>query len=267
MTCAAPRSLTLLVLSVAASLLGCGSRTALLADTGGAGKSEAGLALADGAPGDGALADGLIPRLDAAVRTDATSCTCPPGEVWRRSPCTPTDQLGCGSSCTPGLSGSCSAGYRCDSCGASPACSASSCRPACVLEPAQAVRGGLRLLDTSGPAGDTMIGVQGTNWYVGALFYKVRMAGQELMQDISAMACTVKAIFKNVPPGVHAVEVSQYGGKEPWVLAGFYTALSGVTPGPTVQPGFPCSTGGAPCAAAKPYVCTCMRDGRCGCEK
>jgi hypothetical protein len=97
----------------------------------------------------------------------------------------------------------------------------------------------------------------------------IRMGNEEVMDMSSAQPCSITATFTPPSPGIYAVEVSQYGGGTPWVLAGFYTASGGSIPMPTVQPGYPCATNPAPgdpaCAQAAPYSCACV-SGRCQCQ-
>ena len=92
--------------------------------------------------------------------------------------------------------------------------------------------------------------------------------GGQLAQT-TGQDCATTASFTPPTPGVFAVEVSQYGGTPPWVLAGFYTASGGAPQLPTIEPGYPCPVTPAPgdpgCASATPYACTCVA-GRCQCQ-
>ena len=89
------------------------------------------------------------------------------------------------------------------------------------------------------------------------------------MDQAGPKQCSITATFTPPNPGVYAVEVSQYGGQPPWVLAGFYTASGGSIPPPTIQPGYMCNPNPAPgdpaCAQTAPYSCSCVA-GQCVCK-
>jgi hypothetical protein len=224
---------------------------------------------------DTASPDGLL-KLDQQV-TDAFAadlgpCGCKPGEVWRSHSCLPTTLIGCGPGCDPTNPTSCPANWTCDQWGALACCHCAAAVPACIPKasgPTGPLTGPLRITPTSGIAGQPVkIVVEGAPFYIGALFYMLRMAGEEKM-DVGMKECSVAATFTPSSPGLYAVEVSQYGGQPPWVLAGFYLASGGSIPPPSIQPGYPCKSPAAPgdpaCAQAPPYTCQCL-SGRCACK-
>lgn len=197
---------------------------------------------------------------------------CKPGEVYLMSSCVSSDKLfTCAAPCTAGDPASCPAGEKCDLWGATPCCVCSAAVPACVpLATTGKVSGPLRIYPTTGIAGQKVtLKIEGAPFYIGALFYMARMGKETKMQESPGTDCSFSATFTPPNPGAYAVEVSQYGGGAPWVLAGFFTASGGVSPMPTVQPGFWCSTNPAPgdpaCASAPPYSCSCIA-GRCVCK-
>lgn len=202
---------------------------------------------------------------DGAV-ADA-SCSCPTGQVYRRSSCVPTLELGCGPTCNPADPSGCRSGRRCDKCAASVSCATSSCRPACVPEPViRPLVGPLRLVQTSGAAGQpTALSIEGAQLYVGALFYRARINGSQLTGyvQVGAKPCSARVTFTPSRPGVYTVEISQYGGAGPWVLAGFYTATAGAPAPDRSQPGFPCGSASR-CVQGPGYSCSCVT-GRCRC--
>jgi len=253
-------------LLVGLALAGCNSRTADGGD---------GPAPLDASPNP----DRAVPDLSRVVDTvrdtvaapDQDGCYCKSGEVWLRGSCVPTMKTGtCGPGCDPSDPATCPTGQTCDQWAAAPCCMCAAAVPACVPDATTGAIGGpLRIMPTSGTAGQSVtITVEGAPFYVGALFYLIRMGSEEKMEKQSGH-CTIKATFKPPTPGPYVVEVSQYGGGPPWVLAGFYTASGGSTPMPTIQPGFPCSANPAPgdpaCAQAAPYSCACVAR-RCQCK-
>ncbi len=132
------------------------------------------------------------------------------------------------------------------------------------------IQGPLRFYPTIGVAGQQVtITVQGTPFYIGALFYNLRMGSETKMQEPASKPCAIAGTFTPPNPGLYVVEVSQYGGGPPWVLAGFYTASGASIPPPTIQPGDFCKVNPAPgdpaCASAPPYACGCVA-GRCVCK-
>jgi len=208
---------------------------------------------------------------DLWIGPDLGDCYCKPGEVWRRSSCVPTVELGCGPTCDPADPTSCPTGRTCDQWAAAPCCMCSAAVPACVPTASTGpIAGPLRIQPTSGTAGQPVtITVEGASFYIGALFYMIRMDQDEKMDMSGSKPCSVSATFTPPTPGVHVVEVSQYGGGAPWVLAGFYVASGGMVPMPTIQPGYPCKANPAPgdpaCLQGGAYACACV-SGRCQCK-
>jgi hypothetical protein len=220
--------------------------------------------LPDGAP------DRTTPSADGGGICGAV---CKTDEAYLLNACVATDKLfTCAKRCDPSVPSSCPAGYLCDQWGGPPCCVCSSVVPACVPQPTTGkIVGPLRINPTSGIAGQKVkLNIQGAPFYVGALFYNVRIGSQIIMEEPTGKTCSIGATFTPPNPGVYVVEVSQYGGGgTPWVLAGFYTASGGVIPQPTIQPGDFCKTNPAPgdpaCASASPYKCACV-SGRCVCQ-
>jgi hypothetical protein len=217
----------------------------------------------------------LVPPDFGPPLPDAGFCgvVCKPGEVYLLSPCVATDKLfTCAPGCDPKLPASCasSPGTTCMQWGGTPCCVCSAVVPACVPQPGTGpIKGPLRFSPTSGIAGQKVaLKVSGAPFYVGALFYNIRM-GSEVKPEETGGECTIGASFTPPSPGLYTVEVSQYGGGAPWVLAGFYTASGGSIPQPTIQPGDFCKPNPAPgdpaCASAPPYACSCIA-GRCVCK-
>ena len=250
-------------------LAGCSSRTV---------SNDAGMdgpPWTDGPPGvdmiydrDRGIPDQATPR--DTFPPDADPCYCPPGQVWLRSSCVPTVKLGCGPTCDPATPGSCPPGETCDPWAAAPWCMSAAAVPACVPTATTGpITGPLRFSPLTGVAGQSVtITVEGAAFYVGALFYNIRI-GSEVKMEMNVGNCAIKASFTPPSPGAYAVEVSQYGGGSPWVLAGFYIASGGSIPMPTIQPGYPCPTNPAPgdpaCIQGGSYSCTCV-GGRCQCN-
>ncbi|MCA9664456.1 MAG: hypothetical protein KC503_02675 [Myxococcales bacterium] len=235
----------------------------------------------DGTPRDAPAADLVQDTTPADAQRDAPPsdllatdgppgpCGCKPGEVWIKSSCAPTLELGC----APRCSGSCTkSGYTCDQCGAQPDCtqpSASICAPACVpsqTSPSTPLPDPLRISPVSGPAGQqNQIAIEGAPFYIGALFYLIRVNGGSGTMDIPASKpCTTVLRFTPPSPGVYTIEVSQYGGGTPWVLAGFFTATAGASPTGDVQPGFACGPSDT-CHSGPGKTCSCQA-GRCRCQ-
>ena len=221
-----------------------------------------------GDPDAGGAVDGAVPDAvaapDAAAGPDATvgDCECPTGQVYRHHPCLATLDLGCGDPCDPGGT-DCAEGWTCDPCGASTSCATFDCQPTCVFTgPAMGpVPEPLRIWPTSGAAGETTeVLVMGFPWYVGALWYGVRV-DDETVDNLSDAAedCSFSFTAPARPPGRVAVLVSQYGGGEPWVLAGFFTYSAGDIDD-CVQPGYACGVGDTCCStSAVPVTCHANR--------
>lgn len=216
-----------------------------------------------------------MPTVDLPVPTaDAGFCgvVCKPGEVYLISSCVATDKLfTCAKGCDPKVPTSCGSGEICQGFGGTPCCICSAAVPACVPQPNTGpIVGPLRISPTKGPAGQKVkLTIRGAPFYVGAQFYNVRMGGVVVPEESAGGTCTIGATFTPPTPGAYAVEVSQYGGGAPWVLAGIYLASGGAVGPPTVQPGDFCTQNPAPgdpaCISAAPYSCTCV-SGRCRCK-
>jgi len=98
----------------------------------------------------------------------------------------------------------------------------------------------LKLRQTYGPAfEDQTLTVEGFPFYVGALYYLARVGGSGDLFQEGGTTCSFEVTVPGQGFGTVPVWVSQYGGGEPWVLAGFFTFSGGVFP-TCVQPGFPC---------------------------
>jgi len=118
----------------------------------------------------------------------------------------------------------------------------------------------LRIRPTVGPAGqENTIEVYGYPWYIGALFYLMRIDDEDVMEHGGGL-CSLQFVAPAHDPGMRAVWVSQYGGDEPWVLAGFFTYSAGDLPD-CVQPGLFCDTSGD-CCQTPQVPMTCV-GGRC----
>ena len=198
-------------------------------------------------------------------------CTpCKTGEVYLLSACVTTDKL---FTCAPPCSaGSCPPSYKCDQWGGTPCCYCQQAVGACVpVATIGGLAGPLRISPVDGPAGQKVtLTISGAPFYIGALFYSARMGSETVMYGgAGGSDCSFTATFTPAKPGIYPVEVSQYGGGAPWVLAGFFTATGGVTPMTSIQPGYSCpmnpKPGDPPCIAAPPYGCGCF-SGRCVCK-
>jgi hypothetical protein len=249
-----PGSLLLVVLGLAA----CGGRPGArppfdTARDGGAAADAA----RDAAPGD------ARPQGDA----DTDPCACPTDvdlrPTYQFGECVPPLQMGCAATeCTPGVT-DCGPGYSCEQWGAAACCYCEQAVPACVFTgPAQGpLPEYLKLRQTTGPAAtEQTITIEGFPFYVGALGYFVRLGdGKELLQE-GGTTCSLDVTLPPHRDGVEPVWVSQYGGGDPWVLAGFFTFSRGDYP-TCVQPGYPCGAGATCCATAEvPMACVA---GRC----
>ena len=121
----------------------------------------------------------------------------------------------------------------------------------------------LKLRETFGPAYLAReLRVEGFAFYIGALVpaWLVRVGESEFIGDeVGAGPCSLRADVPAQPPGLLPVWVSQYGGVEPYTLAGFFHY--GVTSPDCIQPGYPCSDE-LPCCATDEVTLSC-REGRC----
>jgi hypothetical protein len=220
-----------------------------------------------GAGADAAAKDAA--HSDAPASTDGGDpCACPTDVVYRPTlqygECVPPLQLGCAATaCTPGVT-DCGQGYSCDEWGAAACCYCQAAVPACILTgPAQGpLPEYLKLASTYGPAQQQqIITIQGFPFYVGALYYLVRFGDSSAWYQLGGTTCSFDV---SVPPhaaGMESVWVSQYGGDDPWVLAGFFTFSAGDYP-TCVQPGYPCAASNMECCQTSdvPMACTA---GRC----
>ena len=226
----------------------------------------------DATPGDAQVArdagpdSGDAQLADAHLSADAgiELCGCPEDEpAYQWGECIPPLVAGCPAvECVPGQS-SCGQGYTCLDCGAAACCHCAACRPACVFTgPAQGpLPEYLKIRPTTGPARqEQTLTVEGFPFYVGALFYLVRVGESGELFQAGGTTCSFEVSVPGQDVGRVPVWVSQYGGTEPWVLAGFFTFSSGDYE-TCVQPGFPCAPTQACCATGDvPVACV---SGRC----
>jgi hypothetical protein len=121
----------------------------------------------------------------------------------------------------------------------------------------------LKISPASGPAGqDATLQIEGYPFYVGALFYLVRVGDSDELFQEGGSTCSFSVTVPGRPAGVEPVWVSQYGGGEPWVLAGFFEWLDGGYPAGCGQPGFPCGDDMGPCCESQDVPMACV-EGRC----
>jgi hypothetical protein len=144
-------------------------------------------------------------------------------------------------------------GRRCDECAASGRCGEELCQPACVVDEAAPGlgmgQGDLRISPTRiDPGQQVWVHVMGMPLYVGALWYGVRVGStseHSLQGVMSSGLCDQAFETDSLAQGVYPVWVSQYGGGDPWVLAGFLGASS--DPLSCTQPGYSCSAAAECC--------------------
>ena len=231
----------------------------------------------DAAPRDAAPRDALV-RPDGAVPADATvpmdsgpwpdgqtdPCSCPEdAPVYQYHECVPPLQYGCEAvTCALGDT-DCGPSQSCVSCAAAACCHCAACLPACIYTgPAMGpLPEYLKIWPTYGTAGaPATIRIEGFPFYVGALYYLARVGSSGDLFQQGGSTCSFEVTAPGRPPGMDPVWVSQYGGGEPWVLAGFYTWSGGVYP-ECVQPGYPCGPDQGCCETIDvPMTC---QDGRC----
>jgi hypothetical protein len=201
--------------------------------------------------------------------TDECSLCSPPGTsdqpAYNFNSCTPPLQIGCPAvECTPGVT-DCGEGYTCDEWGAAACCWCQAAVPACVFTgPAQGpLPEYLKISPTSGLAGQELtLHIEGFPFYVGALYYLVRVGDSgDLFQGGDTM-CSFTVTVPGQPDGMVPVWVSQYGGVEPWVLAGFFDWYTTGYPEACNQPGYPCSADMGPCCQTQDVPMACI-EGRC----
>jgi hypothetical protein len=224
--------------------------------------------LPDGAGPDAAHPDAAHPDAahpDAGVGPDAGPfCDCSSdGPVYQWHECVPPLQFGCpAEACDPDASG-CGEGYTCLPCSAAACCECAACVAACSFTgPAMGpLPEPLKIWPTFGTAGQEQeISIEGFPFYVGALYYLARLGDSDDLWQQGGGTCSFDIRAPAMDPGMVPVWVSQYGGIEPWVLAGFFTYSGGVYP-ECVQPGFPCGDGWPCCETSDvPMACT---SGRC----
>ncbi len=201
-------------------------------------------------------------RPDAMLASDACPCDVADltrGPVYTFGPCVPPLEHGClARSCD--TDDDCGDGFSCEPCAAAACCACSDCRSACLrthhFGPLPDL---LKLEPTFGPSGTEQdITVEGAPFPFGALFHNVRIGDLDPVPGAEGR-CQLVVRAPAHPQGLAPVWVSQYGGREPWVLAGFFR-FGGEAPAACVQPGFPC--GPEPCCEteAVPMACTA---GRC----
>lgn len=212
------------------------------------------------------------PRLDAAADAPpppddgGTACTCPadtPVEMFHA--CTPPLRVGCPATlCTPGVT-DCGEGHTCEDCSAAACCICAACVPSCVQTGlAQGpLPDYLKLRSSLGPAGEEQdVVIEGFPFYIGALYYLARVGDSgDLWESVAVTSpCALGFRAPARGPGMVPVWLSQYGGGEPWVLAGFYTYSAGDYP-TCVQPGYPCGATDTCCETTEvPMACI---GGRC----
>jgi hypothetical protein len=209
----------------------------------------------DGSVSDAASGDG-----------GAGECNCPADQpVTMFHSCTPPLEIGCVAEiCEPGVT-DCGEGYTCEECSAAACCHCAACMPTCVFTgPAQGpLPEYLKLHTTYGSAGQEQeIVVEGFPFYIGALFYLARVGdSDDLVEASYPSTCAHGFTAPAHAAGIEPVWVSQYGGNEPWVLAGFFTYTTGEYPS-CVQPGYPCTEPDS-CCETDDVPMTCADDGRC----
>ncbi|MGC4121921.1 MAG: hypothetical protein QM765_46535 [Myxococcales bacterium] len=157
----------------------------------------------------------------------------------------------------------CGPGFTCDVCGAAACCICAACVSACVRSgPAMGpLPEYLKISPTVGPAfQDQVLTVEGFPFYVGALYYLVRVGDSGDLFQEGGSRCSFEVRVPGQSFGTVPVFVSQYGGGDPWVLAGFFTFSGGALPSCT-QPGFACVEGQECCETPEVPV-SCVA-GRC----
>jgi hypothetical protein len=223
--------------------------------------------VSDGATGHDSAVGQDASRPDAAVTPDAAvdQCTCPEDRpVYQFGECVPPLQYGCeATACTPNVT-DCGEGFTCLDCAAAACCICEACLPTCIFTgPAQGpLPEYLKIFPTFGPAlEEQTISIEGFPFYIGALFYLARVGESGVLMQGGGGTCSFDVTVPGQPVGMVPVWVSQYGGGDPWVLAGFYTWSTGDYPS-CVQPGFLCGAPGQECCQTTDVPMACVA-GRC----
>jgi hypothetical protein len=192
----------------------------------------------------------------------APACTCPTGQVWRMHACLSTLDLGCGPSCTSGVT-LCGQYETCEPCGAASACATHDCLATCVpteLHQGPIAADSLRVVPSEGAAGaSTEVTVFGFPWYIGALGYAARVGTETTVQFGGGSDCAFTFEVPANSPGRMPIYISQYGSTDSWVLAGFFTYSGGDTD-TCIQPGYPCADSESCCTTSDaPVSCSSWR--------
>jgi hypothetical protein len=200
---------------------------------------------------------------------DECSLCSPPGTTdqptYVFNECTPPLQIGCpATECTPGVT-DCGEGYTCDPWGAAACCWCQQAVPACVFTgPAQGpLPEYLKIAPSSGAANqDSALQIEGFPFYIGALYYLARVGNSSDLFQGGGTTCSFTVTVPGQAEGMVPVWVSQYGGGDPWVLAGFFDWYTSGYPEACTQPGYPCAADIGPCCETPdvPMACT---GGRC----
>ena len=185
--------------------------------------------------------------------------------AYQFHPCTPPLEVGCEAiECTPGLT-DCGEGHTCDEWAAAACCWCAQAVPACVFtEPTQGpLPPYLKISPSSGTAHqDVTLQIEGFPFYVGALFYVAQVGDSGDLVQTGGSTCSFSVTVPGQAEGRVPVWVSQYGGGDPWVLAGFFDWIVGGYPEGCTQPGFPCEPASSTCCQTQDVPMACIQ-GRC----
>jgi hypothetical protein len=254
-----------------AGLLACGGKTVVDGTPSGDGGTATGSGTATGtvstATGSGGAGGATTGSGGGGAEGECTLCSSgtldEPAYVFNE--CTPPLEVGCPATlCTPGVT-DCGDGYSCSDWGAGACCWCQAAVPACVFTgPAQGpLPEYLKIFQTSGPAyQDVELQIEGFPFYVGALYYLARVGGSGDLMQQGGTTCSFSVSVPGQPDGLVPVWVSQYGGNEPWVLAGFFEWYSGPYAQGCTQPGYPCSAETSACCESADVPMGCV-GGRC----
>jgi len=250
-------------------LVGCGGKAVVDGTTSGSEGTTTGSAgTTTGSGGSGGSTGGSAGSIPTDGGVDeCTACTSGTDDqpAYQFNACTPPLEVGCpATECTPGVT-DCGEGYTCDEWGAAACCWCAQAVPACVFTgPAQGpLPEYMKIEPTSGPANEELtLRIEGFPFYVGALFYLARVGDSGDLWQGGGTTCSFTVTAAGQPEGMVPVWVSQYGGNEPWVLAGFFDwYASGYAEGCT-QPGYPCTPDIGPCCETPDVPMKCI-EGRC----